>query len=193
MSFINSRAKNQLMQETAGPAPKQSKVQMRIDVVPIPTGSSSISHVEKRGVQQQAINSIKTMGKDLFEANSAIVTENGSNRLYQTQDLYSESLSIEKLIPMLTNSDLTLRLNAIRSGISSASTCMELKSGQLADIIEKTAADSRNEKTCNVSIKTSKEKGNMFVGVKVHPNGQHFIQKLDYEVHSAHDDVMHVE
>jgi len=193
MSFINSRAKNQLMQETTGPAPKQSKVQMRIDVVPIPTGSTSVSRVEKRGQQQQAINSIKTIGKDLFEANSAIVTENGSNRLYQTQDLYSESLSLEKLIPMLTSSDLTLRLNAIRAGISSASTCMELKSGQLADIIEKTAVDERNEKTCSVSIKTSKEKGSMFVGVKVHPNGQHFIQKLDYEINSGHDDTMHVE
>ena len=190
MSFINSRAKNQLMKETAGPAPKQSRVQMRIDVVPIPTGSTSVSHVERRGLQQQAINSIKTIGKDLFEANSAIVTENGSNRLYQTQDLYSESLSLEKLIPMLTSSNLTLRLNAVRSGISSDSTCMELKTGVLADLLDK-AADSKREKVTELSIGASPEKGRIFVGLKL-SKGKHYIQKLDYEVSSVVDDSLHL-
>ena len=133
-----------------------------------------------------------TRGKDLFEENSTILTQQGSNRLYQTADLYSESLSLEELIPMLTEADLTLKLNAIRTGRQSSSTCMELKSGQLADIIQKAEPDERNEKVCNVSIKTSKEKGSMFVGVKV-KGGKHFIQKLDYEIHEEQDNQLHVD
>ena len=191
MSFITSK-QNKVMTETAGPSATRSRVMMKIDVVPIPTGASLSNSIEKRAAQERHINQIKTLGRDLFEGNNAIVTEQGSSRLYQTADLYSESLSIEKLIPMLTANDLTLRLNAIRSGIHSSSTCMELKSGILADIVEKIQADERNEKTTSVSIPTSKEAGKMFVGVKL-KGGNHFIQKLDYEISSDHDDKLHVE
>lgn len=193
MSFINKSSESSIMQkETAPTSSKESKIQMKIEVVPIPTGSSKVSSIEKRDIQRNRINQIMTRGKDLFEENSTILTQQGSNRLYQTADLYSESLCLEELIPMLTEADLTLKLNAIRTGRQSSSTCMELKSGQLADIIQKTEADERNEKVCNVSIATSKEKGSMFVGVKV-KGGKHFIQKLDYEIHEEQDNQLHVE
>lgn len=193
MSFINKSSESSIMQqETAPTSVKESKVQMKIEVVPIPTGASNLSSIEKRDVQRNHINQIMTRGKDLFEENSTILTQQGSNRLYQTADLYSESLSLEELIPMLTEADLTLKLNAIRTGRQSSSTCMELKSGQLADIIQKAEPDERNEKVCNVSIKTSKEKGSMFVGVKV-KGGKHFIQKLDYEIHEEQDNQLHVD
>ena len=191
MSFI-TRKQNQVMTETAKPSAKQSRVTMKIDVVPIPTGASKSSSIEMRAAQEKSINQIKTLGRDLFEGNSAIVSESGSNRLYQTADLYSESLSLEKLIPMLTGAGLTLRLNAVRSGVHSSSTCMELKSGVLADLVEKMNADERNEKTTSVSIPTSKEAGKMFVGVKV-KGGNHFIQKLDYEIDTEQDNKLHVE
>ena len=58
---------------------------------------------------------------------------------------------------------------------------MELTTGKLADLITKGQVDERNEKTCKVSIKGNDDKGVMFVGVKV-KRGQHYIQKLDYEV-----------
>tara|TARA_B100000902_G_scaffold165817_1_gene160735 strand:- start:13681 stop:14223 length:543 start_codon:yes stop_codon:yes gene_type:complete len=180
------------MTETARPSATRSRVTMKIDVVPIPTGASLSNNIEKRAAQERNINQIKTLGRDLFEGNNAIVTEQGSSRLYQTADLYSESLSIEKLIPMLTSNDLTLRLNAVRSGIHSSSTCMELKSGTLADIVQKIQADERNEKTTSVSIPTSKEAGKMFIGVKL-KGGNHFIQKLDYEISGDQDDKLHVE
>jgi hypothetical protein len=193
MSFINKSSKSSIMQEeTAQPLREKSRVQMKIDVVPIPTGASSVSSIEKREVQQKNIHQILTRGKDLFEENSTIISEQGSNRLYQTADLYSESLSLEELIPMLTSSDLTLKLNAVRIGRQSSSTCMELKSGVLADIIEKTSVDERNEKTCSVSLQTSKERGSMFVGIKV-KGGKHFIQKLDYEIHREQDEQYHVD
>lgn len=191
MSFITSK-QNKVMTETARPSAIRSRVTMKIDVVPIPTGASLSNNIEKRAAQERNINQIKTLGRDLFEGNNAIVTEQGSSRLYQTADLYSESLSIEKLIPMLTANDLTLRLNAVRSGIHSSSTCMELKSGTLADIVQKIQPDERNEKTTSVSIPTSKEAGKMFIGVKM-KGGNHFIQKLDYEISGDHDDKLHVE
>ena len=93
---------------------------------------------------------------------------------------------------MLTNADLTLRLNAIRSGRQSSSTCMELKTGQLADIVEKSELNEKNEKTSTVALLANKEKGKMFVGVKV-KGGKHFIQKLDYEINESEDDKYHVE
>lgn len=192
MSFISTSKSSQLMnQETPRPSARVSRMQMKIDVVPIPTGATVQSSVEKRDAQQRSINQIKTVGRDLFEANPTIMSVNGSNRLYQTADLYSESLPLEELIPMLTSGDLTLRLNAVREGSHSSTTCMELKSGQLADIIQKTDLDEKNEKMCSVSIATSKEAGNMFVGVKV-KGGNHFIQKLDYEVADSQDDKLHV-
>ena len=193
MSFINKSSESSIMQkETAQPMGKVSRVQMKIDVVPIPTGASSLSSIQKRDAQQRSINQIMTVGKDLFEENSTIVNKQGSNRLYQTVDLYSESLSLEELIPMLTSADLTLRLNAIRSGRQSSSTCMELKTGQLADIVENVSLNEKNEKTCSVSLQTNKEKGSMFVGVKV-KGGKHFIQKLDYEISENEDDKYHIE
>lgn len=191
MSFITSK-QNKVMTETARSSATRSRVTMKIDVVPIPTGASLSSKIEKRAAQERNINQIKTLGRDLFEGNNAIVTDQGSTRLYQTADLYSESLSIERLIPMLTANNLTLRLNAVRSGVHSSSTCMELKSGTLADIVEKIQADDRNEKTTSVSIPTSKEAGKMFVGVKL-KGGNHFIQKLDYEISGDQDDRLHVE
>jgi hypothetical protein len=193
MSFINKGKQSATMQEqTAASQVKRSKIQMKIDVVPIPTGASSVSSPEKRAAQQRSINQIKTQGKDLFEVNSTMVTDSGSNRLYQTVDLYSESLPLEELIPMLTSANLTLKLNALRYGKQSSNTCMELKTGHLADIIEKTPVDERNEKTCNVSLQTSKERGSMFVGVKC-KGGKHFIQKLDFEIHRDEDNKLHID
>ena len=193
MSFINKSSESSIMQkETAQSTGKRSRVQMKIDVVPIPTGTSTEPNIQKRDAQQTSIHQIMTVGKDLFEENSTIVSNQGSNRLYQTVDLYSESLSLEELIPMLTSSDLTLRLNAIRSGRQSSSTCMELKTGQLADIVENVELNEKNEKTCTVSLQTNKEKGSMFVGVKI-KGGKHFIQKLDYEINENEDNKYHVE
>lgn len=189
MSFINTRAKGNAAMK-ALPKKNVSRVEMKIDVVPIPTGTSLKNPLEKREQQNIAIQKIQTMGRDLFEPNKTIVSEKQDNRLYQTTDLYSESISLEKLIPMLTSSDLTIRLNAVRTGAQSSTTCIELTSGRLADIVEKDQVDERNEKTALVGGVGS-EVGTMYVGVKV-KRGQHFIQKLDYEVPLAHDDKMHV-
>lgn len=190
MSFVNTRTKGNAVMQSAQKS-KTSRVEMKIDVVPIPLAASLSNPLEKMEKQSVAIKKIETLGKDLFEANKTIVSQKQELKLYQTADLYSESLSLEKLIPMLTSGDLTLRLNAVRTGAQSSTTCMELKTGILADLIEKQLVDERNEKTATVDIQTSSEIGQMFIGVKV-KRGQHYISKLDYEVPTAHDERMHV-
>ena len=191
MSFIKFNKQEDLPESAPAPAVKESKVAMRIDVVAIPTGSSVVSS-QKRAAQAEAIAEVKNVGKDLFSENNTVVSETGSNRLYQTADLYNPHLSLENLIPMLTANDLTLRLNALRTGISSHSTCMELTSGVLADLVEKNKVDAKGEKSMSVNIKTNKEAGTMWVGVRANKKG-HFIHKLDYEVTSIKDDELHVD
>lgn len=191
MSFIKFNKTEDLPESTPTPAVKESRVSMRIDVVAIPTGSQVVSS-KKRAAQAEAITQVKNAGKDLFFENNTVVSETGSNRLYQTADLYNAHLSLENLIPMLTDNDLTLRLNALRTGVNSHSTCMELTSGTLADIITKTNADAKGEKSTSVNLKTNKEAGTMWVGVRATKQG-HFIHKLDYEVNSLKDDQLHID
>ena len=118
------------------------------------------------------------------------MTTSAGKRLYQTADLYGQVLAVEDLIPQLTAADLTLRLTAERHGTHAHGTCMELKTGILADLLEDTP-DAKNEKITEVSLPSSDEVGRMFVGVKM-SGGKHYIQKVDYEVASAVDDQLHL-
>lgn len=191
MSFVRFKPEAQLETESS-PAPAvsdASKVSMRIDVVQIPSGTGDLKSVNKES-QTKAIKSIQQLGKDLFHENKTVVSTQAGKRLYQTADLFGQVLSIEQLIPMLTDNGLTLRVNALRDGHNAHATCMELTSGKLADLLEE-AADSKREKVTELSIPTGDEKGKMYVGVKL-SNGQHYIQKLDYEIASTVDDSLHV-
>ena len=167
----------------------QYEVSMRIDVVPIPTESmaTNLQLVER---QNSAIRNINNKGQDLFVENKTVVSFNNGKRMYQTADLYGQRLSVEEMIPMLTSSNLTLRVNALRSGFQSHSSCFELKTGVLADVLNE-AADSKGEKVTEVSLKSNADAGKIFVGVK-QERGKHYIQKLDYEIGSIADDRLHV-
>lgn len=177
-------------QSSAKPVVEKSTVNMRIDVVPIPIGSSKQYSVEKREQQSKSIREIMDKGKDLFQSNTTVVSNNMGKRLYQTADLYGQTLAVEDLIPMLTNNDLTLRLNALRGGTDSHSSCMELTTGKLADALDE-FADDKNEKTVEVSIKSQENLGKIYMGLKL-KGDKHFIQKLDYEVASELDKTLHV-
>jgi hypothetical protein len=67
---------------------------------------------------------------------------------------------------------------------------MELKTGVLANLLDK-AVDSKREKATELSIAASPDKGRIFVGLKL-SKGKHYIQKLDYEVSSVIDDSLHL-
>ena len=192
MSFISTKAHenlNAMPVSSTAETPDNASVSMRIDVVPIPTGLTS-TNIDKTKLQNERIVSIRNEGKDLFQANNTLMSTNGGKRLYQTQDLYGKILAVEDMIPMLTSADLTLRLNALRSGTHSHATCMELKTGVLARLLDE-HPDQKGEKVTTVSITSSPDMGRMFVGLKF-AKGRHYISKVDYEVDSVADDSFHL-
>lgn len=189
MSFVRRSKVNQFAPKSAKPL-KQSNLHIRIDVAPIPEGASAKRDPSAIANQLAAQEKIKSMGNDLFMPNPTIVSNTAGKKLYQTKDLYANVVSVEKLIPQLTASDLTLRINAVREGNHAHATCMELKTGYLADILQE-ASDANNEKTLTLSIDGHEEKGEMYVSVK-EIKGQHYINKVDYGVEAHEDDKLHL-
>lgn len=192
MSFVRFKKEEQLEEVTKPQAAVDvdSGLSMRIDVVPIPTGTTGVVDMSLKQKQNEVISNIQGLGKDLFSPNKTVVSQTAGNKLYQTADLFGQVLAIEDLIPQLTSADLTLRINAIREGSHAHSTCMELKTGVLADMLDQ-SADSKREKVTELNVSASPDKGRIFVGVKL-SNGKHFIQKLDYEVNATVDDTLHL-
>ena len=192
MSFVRSRYTDTKVEEDLHEAEvgEDKTVTMRIDVVPIPTESykSNINVLER---QNAAIRAINDRGQDLFVNNKTVMSRTGGKNFYQTADLYGQRLAVEEMIPMLTGANLTLRVNAIRPGYQSHSTCFELKTGVLADVLN-VSMDSKSEKVAEVSIKGVADVGKIFVGVKRERDGKHYIQKLDYEIDSIADDRFHL-
>lgn len=191
MSFVVLKKEPQLQETSANnELPKQqANLSMKLEVVPIPLSSDMVDVSLKR-LQNDQIRKIKEKGKDLFQSNQTIMTSSAGKRLYQTADLYGQVLAVEDLIPMLTSSDLTLRISANRVGTHSHATCMELKTGVLADMLDETP-DAKNEKITEVSVPSIEDSGRMFVGVKM-SGGKHYIQKVDYEIATTVDDQLHV-
>jgi len=187
MSFVNYtkdlKAKTSL-QET------ESNMSMRIDVLPVSLGTAAETTRAKQDKQSEVMEQIKLLGKDLFHTNNTAVTTRASNKFYQTADLYGCRLSLEKLVPLLKENDLTLRVNALRDGNQSHVTCMELTHKMLSNMMDG-APDSKQEKCCNLMLKTAGEQGTMYVGVKV-KRSQHFIQKVDYEINALVDSQLHI-
>ena len=192
MSFVRFKKEDQMQEQPKPQAAVEadSGLSMRIDVVPIPTGTTGVVDMELKQKQNEVISRIQKLGKDLFAPNKTVVSQTAGNKLYQTADLFGQVLAVEDLIPMLTSADLTLRVNAIREGSHAHSTCMELKTGILADLLDE-SPDSKREKVTELNVSASPDKGRMFVGVKL-SNGKHFIQKLDYEVNATVDDTLHL-
>lgn len=189
MSFIRRKQEPQF-EEASVPVKQSQELNIRIDVAPIPLGASEDISKEKRSLQTAAVQKVRSKGKDLFLQNKTIASNEAGIRLYQTNELYSQNLAVEDLIPMLTSSDLTLRVNAIREGVHSHSTCMELKSGVLADLLEETA-DNNKEKTAKITLTNATERGEMFVSVK-EVKGKHYINKVDYKINAIEDDRLHI-
>jgi len=187
MSFVRFKKEPQLEEKTEKKELTKD-LSIKIDVTPIPVGATKDISPDKRSRQTNALEKVRTEGKDLFVENTTVVSNTAGTRLYQTKDLYGQNIAVEDLIPMLTKDDLTLRINAIRQGVHAHSSCMELKSGVLASLLE-TAADDNNEKTATIAL-TSSEHGEMFVSVR-QQKGKHYINKVDYKIPSVADDKLH--
>jgi len=189
MSFIRYNKQPQFdEQPQEAEAPKDLSI--RIDVAPIPMGASKDVSSEKRAQQTQALEKVRQNGKDLFLQNGTVVSNTAGDRLYQTRELYSQNLAVEDLIPMLTSSNLTLRVNAVRNGVHAHTTCMELKTGILADLMQENS-DNNGEKSTKLTLTNASERGEMYVSVK-EVRGKHYINKVDYKINALEDDRLHV-
>lgn len=183
MSFIKKIQTEEAPQNLSS---SESNLYLQLNVVPIPKADYNAKDKER---QQSLIAMIEARGADLFDKNSTRVSLSKGNRLYQSEMLYGKVLSVENLIPMLTSQGLTLKINAVRTGVDSHSTCMELKTGVLADLLEE-SADSKGDKVAEIKL-SNEGLGNMYVAVKEF-NGSHYIQKVDYEVSKEIDDTLHI-
>jgi len=190
MSFIRRNTEDQFEKTETPKVATTNDLHIRIDVAPVPLGASKSKTLAEREKQSQVIENVRNQGKDLFVENKTVVSTNAGERLYQTKDLYGQNLSLEDLIPQLTASDLTLRVNAIREGTHAQSTCMELKTGVLAELLGDTA-DSNREKNTTLEIPNNTERGTMYVTVK-EIKGKHYVNKVDYKVNSTEDDRLHL-
>ena len=192
MSFVRTRYAQSKVEDDLHEAEvgDENTITMRIDVVPIPTESHK-SNINLLARQNEVIRAINKKGQDLFINNRTVLSRTAGKNFYQTADLYGQRLAVEDMIPMLTGANLTLRVNAVRSGFQSQSSCFELKTGVLATMLNDTA-DSKSEKVAEVSVKGVSDNGKIFVGVKQERDGKHYIQKLDYEIDSIADDRFHL-
>lgn len=187
MSFVRFKKETQI---EAKQATSTNKVSIRVDVAPIPVGQSETTTLDQREAQTKAIEDLTKKGKDLFKTNETVMESTAGERLYQTKELYGQVVSVEDLIPKLTSENLTLRVNALREGDHAESTCMELKTGQLANALD-AAADKNNEKTVVLSVTNQSHKGELFVSMK-NTKGKHFINKVDYKIAVHADDKLHL-
>lgn len=174
MSFIKFKSEPQVSKE----------LKIQLNVVPIPKASDKYT-AETKSKQLKDMAMIEAKGGDLFKTNPTKVSLNEDKMLYQSKRLYSKSLAVEDMLSMLTDSDLTIKVSALRDATS---TCMELTSGKLADLVGQTA-DAKGDKIAKLSVAEG-EVGEMFVAIKQY-RGKHYIQKVDYEVDKEVDDKLH--
>ena len=100
-----------------------------------PIGSSDYNK-DRVAQQASALKSLRTQGKDLFEMNETRKVQSAGTLLYQTTETYGTALSIEKMIETMSPNNLTLRVNFNRPGKHSSTTCMELSSATLSNLIQ---------------------------------------------------------
>lgn len=163
----------------------ESELSIQFNAVPIPKTTDKYT-AETKAKQQTEISKIEARGRDLFQLNPTKSSVHEGKKLYQSSMLYSKKLSVEDLIPLMTESELTLKVSAIRDGTS---TCMELTSGRLADLLEETA-DQKGDKIAHLQLPDGSTH-NMYVAIKQY-RGKHYIQKVDYEVEKELDQKLHL-
>lgn len=186
--------------EPAADAPKLSEsgpsVQSHhilIEAVPVPVGTNEYDPDVVRK-QSDMLKQFRSQAKDTFEPNDCRCVTNAGQRLYQTQETYGTSMTVEQMIETMEKADLTMRINFRRPGVHSATTCMELSPKLLQSVLDE-KADSKNVKTMQLRVKAEASvavprHGAMFISVT--ENGPvHLLSHIDYKIMSSYDDMYH--
>jgi|TARA_B100000035_G_scaffold308014_2_gene312071 hypothetical protein len=160
-------------------------------VRPIGTGDYNKEKVE---AQALSLKKLRTDGKDLFEMNETRRVQSAGTLLYQSTETYGTSMSIEKIVETLKESDLTLRVNFNRPGIHSNTTCMELSHETLEKLIN-TNADAHGNKVAELRVKAEHSAsvprhGAIFVAITKKGN-QHYLSHVDYKIMASYDAMYH--
>ncbi len=176
---------------TSGAFPQQHHV--LIEAVPVPVGTNEYDP-EKVRAQGLALQNFRNVAKDIFEPNECRCVSNAGQRLYQTQETYGTSMSIEQMIETMGNYDLTMRVNFRRPGVHSATTCMELSAPLLARLLEE-SEDAKSQKTLELRVKAEASvsvprHGSMYITVC--KNGEvHTLSHVDYKIMASYDSMYH--
>lgn len=144
--------------------------------------------------QTKVLKEFRESGKDLFVPNETRCVTKAGNKLYQTNETYGSSLSIEDMVNTMNDNELTLRVNFKRHGLYSNHTCMELSSKTLSTLM-KDSPDDKGQKTVELRIKPelsveNPAHGAMFVSI-VEKGDKHFLSHVDYQIRSAYDEMYH--
>ena len=67
--------------------------------------------------QTSVLKEFREAGKDLFVPNETRCVTKAGNKLYQTNETYGSSLSIENMVNTMNDNELTLRVNFKRHGL----------------------------------------------------------------------------
>lgn len=164
-----------------------------IEAVPKPRGTNEYDP-EKVRVQSAALKDFRTGGKDMFEANECKVNTQHGTTLYQTQETYGTSMSIEQAIESMQKNDITMRVNFHRPGIHSNVTCMEMSHQNLGECLKLTP-DAKGQKTVELRVAAEVDaatprNGAIFATIRKRGT-QHYLSHIDYKIMSSYDSMYH--
>lgn len=166
---------------------------MLIEAVPVPVGTNEYDP-EKVKLQGNRLTQFRTTAKDMFDPNDCRCVTNAGQRLYQTQETYGTSMTVEQMIENMKQADLTMRVNFRRPGIHSSTTCMELSAPLLERLLQETE-DAKNQKTLELRVKAEAhvavpKHGAMFISV-TKQGAVHLLTHIDYKIMSSYDQMYH--
>lgn len=194
LSLFNKVPENDALSSKAPEgSPHVQTHHMLIEAVPVPVGTNEYDP-EKVKVQGNMLKQFRATAKDMFDPNDCRCVTNAGQRLYQTQETYGTSMTVEQMIETMKKADLTMRVNFRRPGVHSATTCMEL-SAQLLERLLQESEDAKNQKTLELRVKAEAhvavpKHGAMFISI-TKQCAVHLLTHIDYKIMSTYDKMYH--
>ena len=193
LSIFSKVPENQETTNTIKGTPMVESHHILLEAVPIPVGTNEFDP-EKVKYQSNMLNQFRTSAKDMFDANECRCVLNAGQRLYQTEETYGTSMTVEQMVEIMKKADLTMRVNFRRPGVHSSTTCMELSASLLQKLLQETE-DNKSQKTLELRVKAEAhvavpKHGAMFISV-TKKGPVHLLTHIDYKIMSSYDKMYH--
>jgi len=195
MSKLNiyTRQEPTPIKEVNNATPFISTSQVLIEAVPVPVGTNEYDpNLARR--QGRELTAFRKMAKDMMEPNDCRLVTSAGERLYQTMEKYGTGMSVEQMTQTMETEGITMRVNFRRPGVHSSTTCMELSSKHLNNLLKETQ-DAKNQKTLELRVKAEASvavprHGAMFVTVEK-KGAVHMLSHIDYKIMTSYDEMFH--